>query len=79
MIQLNQRRPVTLSYNEERIAKMGKFIVKETKTGVKFDHTAGHGEVIATSEVYSAEKSCLNGIASVRTNCDDPDRSSRSF
>ncbi len=48
---------------------MGKFVVKETKTGVKFDLKAGNGEVIATSEVYSAEKSCLNGIESVRTNC----------
>ena len=48
---------------------MGKFVVKETKTGIKFDLKAGNGEVIATSEVYSAEKSCLNGIESVRTNC----------
>ncbi len=48
---------------------MGKFVVKETKTGVKFDLKAGNGEVIATSEVYSAEKSCLNGIESVRKNC----------
>ncbi|MBQ7714674.1 MAG: YegP family protein [Clostridia bacterium] len=48
---------------------MGKFVVRETKTGIKFDLKAGNGEVIATSEVYSAEKSCLNGIESVRTNC----------
>jgi hypothetical protein len=48
---------------------MGKFVVKETKTGVKFDLKAGNGEVIATSEVYSAEKSCLNGIESVKNNC----------
>jgi len=48
---------------------MGKFVVKETKTGIKFDLKAGNGEVIATSEVYSAEKSCLNGIESVKKNC----------
>ena len=48
---------------------MGKFVVRETKTGIKFDLKAGNGEVIATSEVYSAEKSCLNGIESVRRNC----------
>lgn len=48
---------------------MGKFVVKETKTGVKFDLKAGNGEVIATSEVYTSEKSCLNGIESVRNNC----------
>ncbi len=47
---------------------MGKFIVKETKTGFKFDLKASNGEVIATSEVYSAEKTCLNGIESVKKN-----------
>ena len=34
---------------------MGKFVIKETKTGVKFDLKAGNGEVIATSEVYTTE------------------------
>ena len=47
---------------------MGKFIVKQTKTGVKFDLKASNGEVILTSEVYSAEPSCRKGIASVRKN-----------
>ncbi len=47
---------------------MGKFVVKETKTGVKFDLKAGNGEVIATSEVYSAKANCMNGIASVKKN-----------
>ena len=48
---------------------MGKFVVKETATGIKFDLKAGNGEVIATSEVYSSENACMNGIESVRTNC----------
>ena len=48
---------------------MGKFIVKETKTGVKFDLKAGNGEVIATSEVYSSEAACMNGIQSVKNSC----------
>lgn len=48
---------------------MGKFVVKETKTGVKFDLKAGNGEVIATSEVYAAEASCMNGIESVKKCC----------
>ncbi len=47
---------------------MGKFVIKETKTGVKFDLKAGNGEVIATSEVYASEKACKNGIASVTKN-----------
>ena len=47
---------------------MGKFIIKETSTGVKFDLKAGNGEVIATSEVYTTEAACRNGVESVRKN-----------
>ena len=47
---------------------MGKFVIKETKSGVKFDLKAGNGEVIATSEVYSSKAACKNGIASVQKN-----------
>ena len=47
---------------------MGKFVMRKTNTGVKFDLKAGNGEVIATSEVYAAEASCKNGIESVRKN-----------
>ena len=47
---------------------MGKFVIKETKTGVKFDLKASNGEVIATSEVYNSEDSCKKGIASVQKN-----------
>ena len=48
---------------------MGKFVVKETATGIKFDLKAGNGEVIATSEVYTSKSACMNGIASVKKNC----------
>ena len=48
---------------------MGKFVVKETATGVKFDLKAGNGEVIATSEVYTTEAACMNGIESVKACC----------
>lgn len=47
---------------------MGKFVIRETNTGVKFDLKAGNGEVIATSEVYNSEDSCRKGIASVQKN-----------
>ena len=47
---------------------MGKFVVKETKTGTKFDLKAGNGEVIATSEVYASKSACMNGIESVKKN-----------
>jgi uncharacterized protein YegP (UPF0339 family) len=47
---------------------MGKFVIRSTNTGVKFDLKAGNGEVIATSEVYASKPSCLKGIASVQKN-----------
>ena len=51
---------------------MGKFEVKEVKTGIKFNLKAGNGEIIATSEVYTSESACLNGIESVRKNSVGP-------
>lgn len=45
---------------------MGKYIIRETNTGVKFDLKAGNGEVIATSEVYSTHRLAQNGIEVVR-------------
>lgn len=51
-----------------RYRPMGKFLIRKTNTGVKFDLKADNGEVIATSEVYSSESSCRNGIESVRKN-----------
>ena len=47
---------------------MGKFVMKQTKSGVKFNLKAGNGEIIATSEVYSSDAACKNGIESVRKN-----------
>ncbi len=45
---------------------MGKFILKEAKTGFMFNLTANNGEIIGTSEVYSSKEACLKGIDSVR-------------
>ena len=47
---------------------MGKFVFKTVASGFKFDLKAGNGEVIATSEVYTTEDACKNGIASVAKN-----------
>lgn len=47
---------------------MGKFVIRRTGTGIKFDLKAANGEVIATSEVYRSEEACRNGIASVQRN-----------
>ena len=47
---------------------MGKYVVKESKNGFRFNLVAGNGQVIGSSQIYKAEKSCLNGIESVRKN-----------
>ncbi|MBQ1411138.1 MAG: YegP family protein [Oscillospiraceae bacterium] len=47
---------------------MGKFEIRNVKTGIKFDLKASNGEVIATSEVYTTEAACRKGIESVKAN-----------
>ena len=47
---------------------MGKFVIRKVNTGIKFDLKATNGQVIATSEVYTTEAACRNGIASVQKN-----------
>ncbi|MBP3209236.1 MAG: YegP family protein [Oscillospiraceae bacterium] len=47
---------------------MGKFIIKQAKSGPMFNLKARNGEIIGTSEVYSSVDSCKNGIASVQKN-----------
>ena len=51
---------------------MGKFVIRKTNTGVKFDLKATNGQVIATSEVYTTDAACKKGIASLRINSDAP-------
>ena len=47
---------------------MGKFVIREVNSGIKFHLKATNGEVILTSEVYASETSCRKGIASVMKN-----------
>ena len=56
---------------KENNMAIGKFAIKETKTGVKFNLKASNGEIILSSQVYKSEKSCLNGIKSVINNAAD--------
>ena len=50
---------------------MSKFVIREVKSGIKFDLRAGNGEVIATSEGYTSEALCRRGIASIRKTAPD--------
>lgn len=47
---------------------MGKFVIKQAKTGPMFNLKARNGEIIGTSEIYSSVDACRNGIASVQKN-----------
>jgi uncharacterized protein YegP (UPF0339 family) len=44
---------------------MGKFVIRQTNTGYKFDLKASNGEVIATSEIYTTIAACRKGVESV--------------
>ncbi len=48
---------------------MSKFLLKPTKSGIKFDLLGSDGAVLVISEVYTSEKACLNGIESVKKSC----------
>jgi uncharacterized protein YegP (UPF0339 family) len=47
---------------------MGKFVVTEVKTGVKFNLKANNGQVICTSQVYKTFETCKKGINSIKKN-----------
>ena len=47
---------------------MGKFVIKTSDAGCKFNLVAGNGQIIGTSQVYSSVDACKNGIESVKTN-----------
>ena len=47
---------------------VGKFVVRNVNSGIKFDLKATNDQVIATSEVYESKAACLNGVESVRKN-----------
>ena len=53
----------------------GKFTITKGNDGKHyFALKAGNGEVILQSQGYASEKSCANGIESVRKNAADPSR-----
>lgn len=57
---------------------MGKFVVSVRKNGeFQFNLKAGNGQVILSSEGYSSESGCMNGIESVKKNAPDDERYER--
>ena len=56
----------------------GKFEVSKRNNGeFQFHLKAGNGQIILSSEGYSARASCLNGVESVRKNSQDDSRYER--
>src|SRR3546814_11788045 len=56
----------------------GKFEISKRANGeFQFDLKAGNGQVILSSEGYSAKGSCINGIESVRKHSQDDARFER--
>ena len=51
---------------------MGKFVMKVSPAGARFNLLASNGQVIAVSQSYSGEDACLTGIESVRQSCLGP-------
>ena len=47
---------------------MGKFVIREVQSGLKFDLFAANGQSILPSEVYTTMAACRKGIESVRKN-----------
>ncbi|MBP3894648.1 MAG: YegP family protein [Atopobiaceae bacterium] len=45
---------------------MGKFVIRSTEKGSRFNLLAGNGQVIATSQTYKSLSSCKGGIGSVK-------------
>ncbi len=57
---------------------MGKFEIKNRSNGeFQFNLKAGNGQIILSSEGYSAKASCMSGIESVRKNAQDDERFER--
>ena len=48
--------------------KLGKYLIRKTNDGIRFDLKAANGEVIITSEEYKSKSACMNGIKSVKAN-----------
>jgi uncharacterized protein len=61
----------------ERI-NVGKYVISKAKNDeVYFNLKATNGQTILTSQMYSSESACFNGIESVRTNCSDDSKFER--
>jgi len=51
---------------------MGKFIIKETKTGFTYRLKSSNSQTVCASQVYKTMSSCKAGIESLKKFCNSP-------
>jgi len=57
---------------------VGKFVISKAKNDENyFNLRATNGQTLLTSQVYTSESACFNGIESVRSNCSDDSKFER--
>jgi uncharacterized protein YegP (UPF0339 family) len=57
---------------------VGKYVISKAKNDeIYFNLKATNGQIILTSQMYSSESACFNGIESVRNNCSDDSKYER--
>jgi uncharacterized protein YegP (UPF0339 family)/outer membrane murein-binding lipoprotein Lpp len=57
---------------------VGKYVISKAKNDeLYFNLKATNGQTILTSQMYSSESACINGIESVRNNCSDDSKYDR--
>jgi uncharacterized protein YegP (UPF0339 family) len=57
---------------------VGKYVISKAKNDENyFNLKASNGQTILTSQMYSSESACFNGIESVRSNCSDDSKFER--
>lgn len=67
-IRLEQDASSVVYWNGKGAIQMGKYVIARSKSGFRFNLLALNGQIIGSSEVYTAKISCLTGIESVRRN-----------
>ena len=76
--ELKNKEDIEIRNLSTETVNMGKYVISKAKNDeVYFNLKATNGQTILTSQMYSSESACFNGIESVRTNCSDDSKFER--
>jgi hypothetical protein len=76
--ELKDKEDIEIRNLSTETVNMGKYVISKAKNDeVYFNLKATNGQTILTSQMYSSESACFNGIESVRTNCSDDSKFER--